>query len=302
MSLDIKKLFQFTGHSGAIYTATINDKGKFLFTGGADKVVAMWSLDDFTPQKFAIKTDNSIYSLLYLKTLNHLLIGTSIGGIHVIDLNQKAEIRHLKLHDKPLFSLTATSTEDRIVAACADGSISIWNSGEYSLAFQSHVTHEKVRQVAIDATNDKLALACGDGRVVVVSLLDFITLADFKAHELGTNAVCFHPTKPILVTGGKDAYLKFWNTKNFSLQPYSVAAHNYPIYGIGFNASASKLATCSRDKTVKIWDATTFDLLQRLDRKSAAGHLNSVNCLVWANENKLVTAGDDRSAIVWEIA
>ena len=72
MSLDIKKLFQLTGHSGDIYTATINDKGKFLFTGGADKVVAMWSLDDFTPQKFAIKTDNSIYSLLYLKTLNHL--------------------------------------------------------------------------------------------------------------------------------------------------------------------------------------------------------------------------------------
>lgn len=301
MSISITKAFQFTGHSGAIYCMTVMNHGKFLLTGGADKVVAMWDLQDFMPQKFAIKTEHSIYSLLYLKALNHLLIGTSIGGIHIIDLNAKQEIRHLKLHDKPIFSLKATSSEDRVVATCSDGSVSVWKTAEYSLLQHLFFSHEKVRQVAIDNQDAAAAVACGDGRVVVFSLEDYSILFDFKAHELGSNAVCFHPTKPILVSGGKDAYLKFWNTADFEAKPYSVAAHNYPIYGIDFNSNGSYLATCSRDKTVKIWDGSTFDLLHRIDKKTAEGHLNSVNCMLWTGANILVSAGDDRSAIAWQI-
>jgi WD40 repeat protein len=57
-------------------------------------------------------------------------------------------------------------------------------------------------------------------------------------------------------------------------------------------------ATASRDKTLKIWDVATQEIIQRIEQTNE-GHLNSVNTLLWMDDNTLVSAGDDRSINIW---
>ena len=61
-------------------------------------------------------------------------------------------------------------------------------------------------------------------------------------------------------------------------------------------------ATASRDKTIKIWDSKTFEQLKVINKEKDRGYLNSVNKLIWSTYNNyLISAGDDRAIIIWEI-
>ena len=61
------------------------------------------------------------------------------------------------------------------------------------------------------------------------------------------------------------------------------------------------LASGSSDKTIKIWDAENFKVLQRID-KEENGHVNSVNSGFWdENSGMFISGSDDRSAIAWKI-
>ena len=53
---------------------------------------------------------------------------------------------------------------------------------------------------------------------------------------------------------------------------------------------------------MKIWDANSFEVLQRLENTEKVGHRHSVNKLLWLSGNDiLLSAGDDRSIVAWEL-
>jgi len=61
---------------------------------------------------------------------------------------------------------------------------------------------------------------------------------------------------------------------------------------------ASYIATASRDKTIKLWDCQTGQMLRNL-----AGHDNWVRALVFHPSGKfLLSAGDDYTVRVWELS
>ena len=95
--MNAEKLHQLTAHSGALYALAHGRTTNALFSAGGDRVVAEWNLERAETNAFAVRTESTVYSLLNLD--NKLVIGTSNGGMHVIDLETKRELRHLKLHD-----------------------------------------------------------------------------------------------------------------------------------------------------------------------------------------------------------
>jgi WD40 repeat protein len=69
-----------------------------------------------------------------------------------------------------------------------------------------------------------------------------------------------------------------------------------------FHPSGAWFATGSRDKTIKLWNPDDYSFLMRIEKEIHAGHINSVNKIYWSSfNNYLVSAGDDRRIIIWEI-
>ena len=118
-----------------------------------------------------------------------------------------------------------------------------------------------------------------------------------------------------IVSGGRDALL-MWMGEDGELRQ-EVKAHLFTIHALA-GSDLGWLASGSMDKTVKIWDRNTGELLKVIDREKypSRGHSHSVNALCWLapaqsgpNANLetglrrlLASAGDDKIIRVWEVS
>jgi WD40 repeat protein len=77
-----------------------------------------------------------------------------------------------------------------------------------------------------------------------------------------------------------------------------VLHHDAQVWSVTFSPDGKRIATASQDKTGKIWDAKTGQLLLTL-----MGHTDSVNGIVYSPDGKrIATTSDDHTAKVWDAA
>lgn len=104
-----------------------------------------------------------------------------------------------------------------------------------------------------------------------------------------------------LISGGRDAQLKVWSLPDYQLIN-NIAAHMFSVYTIAFHPTQPYFATCSQDKSIKLWGSDDFKLYKILSlEKNTEGHFHSINKLIWSSDGQyLISTGDDRQVMVWE--
>src|SRR5690606_32205554 len=205
-------------------------------------------------------------------------------------------------HVKGIFAITELP-DGRLVIAAGDGTISVWTldaNSRFSLQRKIPLSNDKVRGLALDPSGQMLAVACGDGSIHILNAADLNEQHTLPGHDIGANSLAWHPSKPVLVTGGKDGHLRLWRSDDGFRPLHAFPAHKDTLYAIAFSPDGHHLASASRDKSAKLWDAGTFDPLRKLDR-SAGGHGYSVNALLWAGPHSLLTASDDKAIVQWNV-
>lgn len=293
--INITKKKELTGHLAGIYALCVEDEN-FIFSGGVDKHVIRWDINNIENSKILIKSSEAVYSLYFHEVNNLLFIGTSTGKIHIIDLFQKKEIKLLKSHTDKIFDFKLF--DSYLLSASADGCLAFTNVNTLKTEQILQVSNERIR--SIDIKDNIAVIACGDSNIRVIDLNTKLILKSFKAHEKSCNVVKFHPTTDTLLSGGWDAHLKFWD-KNFQLIK-SIPAHNYAIYSIVFSADKKLFATCSRDKSIKVWDALNTEFPKSITYENLKGHQFSVNKLVWEEKSgNLFSVSDDKKIMIWSV-
>lgn len=301
MKLTAKRVYAFTGHQGAVYTVAGGTQPGCVLSAGSDRQIAEWNPSTPLEAKLLARSAGVVYSLLALPNEPILLIGNDQGGIHVVDLQKKAEVKYLLAHTKGVFHLNFDPQRNRVIASGADGNLTSWNAAEFQCDKEIILCDAKIRRSAFNPDCSILAVACGDGTIRILDAATLDSIKVIQAHKQSVNTVSFSPDGHYMLSGSKDAHLSVWDTKSWTLI-HSIPAHNYAIYDIVWNTEGKLFATGSRDKTIKIWDAANFEVLLRIDKDKHQGHVNSINSLFWLpNSNQVASASDDRAVMLWEI-
>lgn len=301
MKLSATRVHAFTGHQGAVYTVAEGTQEGCVISAGSDRQIAEWNPGTPQAAKLLARSAGVVYSLLKLPNEPILLIGNDQGGIHVVDLQKKAEVKYLLAHTKGVFHLNFDAQRNTVIASGADGNLTSWDVSTFHCHKEIYICEAKIRRTAFNHDFSLLAVACGDGNIRILDAETLELIHVFTAHKQSVNTVSFSPDGRYLLSGSKDAHLSVWDSKNWTLI-HSIPAHNFAIYDIVWHSEGNWFATGSRDKTIKIWDATHFEVLLRIDKDKHQGHINSVNSLFWLpNSNLIASASDDRAVMLWEI-
>jgi WD repeat-containing protein 61 len=298
--MQAKVIHRMVGHAGPIYCLAKGLNPNTVLSGSSDRFVAEWNLQTGLPSSFSIKLQSIPYSLLNLEDNQLLLIGNALGEIHWIDTANKQEIKCMKAFSSAVFKLVSDGT--CFYACSGEGELAIGTMADLEMHKLIKVCNEKIRYLAIDFDNQTLILSCGDGFTRIVALQTGTFITEFSSHGLSSNCALVLPDGKLL-TGGRDAYLNTWvkTDPNFTLFK-TIPAHNFAVYDLALSPDGKTIASASRDKTIKLWN-TDLAIQLRLDKAKFQGHGYSVNALYWDKQTQLLlSAGDDRTILSWEIA
>lgn len=296
--VEVKKVATLEGHNDCIYTLSSSESDSEVISAAGDGMVVSWDLDNPKDGQLLLKTPNSIYSLHNRPKNKTLLVGQNFEGIHEINISTKEELRSLKLTTSEIFDIQ--SSEQDIYVGCKTGEVFVIDY--LSFTIKKTLKHSSKSARCISVSDRHIAVGYSDNRIRVFDKEKFNLLQEIDAHSLSVFTIRYSKDYKYLVSGSRDAKIKFWDvSKNYSLDQ-SIDAHMYAINHIAFNTDGSYLFSCSMDKSIKVWDTDNRKLLKVIDKSRYAGHGTSINKIYWSDKkNQLVAASDDRTLTLWDI-
>ncbi|GAB4246580.1 MAG: hypothetical protein Kow0027_07800 [Saprospiraceae bacterium] len=297
----IRNSHRILGHKASIYALCRGMRPGEFFTSGGDGLLVRWSLDNPDEGVAVANAGIQIFSIAAVPEKNLVLAGDMNGGLHWIDLADAQNIRSETAHSCGVFSILPL--DDRLLTGGGKGKLNVWSLEKGELISSLPVTNTSIRAIAFSSLRNEVALACSDN---CIYLLDAETLevrqVISQAHNSSVFALAYTRSGQVLYSGGRDALLNAWQLEPEPQLLKSVPAHNYTINALQLICEEKYLVTASRDKTLKVWDSESLELLKVLETVRDDGHRHSVNRLLWMEEfDKLVSVSDDRSGIIWEL-
>lgn len=294
--IQVKKRHTFFGHKDCCYSLEAYNDRRF-FSSGADGLVVLWDAMAPYAAEVIARVGGSVYAMACDQSSDTLYVAENNERIYKIDLKQKKEIGSVSMGNYKFFDLKYK--KGKLWSLLESGELVVLNE-ELQVIRRQKLASERLR--SIDFYNNDMAIGASDNKVKILSAHSLRLIHELSAHKNSVFTAMYHPSGKYLVSGGRDAQLKVWDTMENYLFRESIAAHLHTINHLTFSHDGKYFATCSMDKSIKLWNAHNLQLLKVVDKHRYAGHNYSVNKLLWMKyKDLLVSCSDDRTISIWEI-
>ncbi|KAH8512673.1 hypothetical protein H0E87_006093 [Populus deltoides] len=204
----------------------------------------------------------------------------------------------LQAHDQAIRSMVWSHNDNWMVSGDDGGSIKYWQSNMNNVKVNKSAHKESVRDLSFCRTDLKFC-SCSDDTTVKV--WDFArcheerSLTGNAGHGWDVKSVDWHPTKSLLVSGGKDNLVKLWDAKS-GRELCSFHGHKNTVLCVKWNQNGNWVLTASKDQIIKLYDLRAMKELE-----SFRGHRKDVTALAWHpfHEEYFVSGSYDGSIFHW---
>ena len=301
--LNVRNVANLQGHKGGIYALEQADDSQCFYSADGAGWVVKWNLNQTDTAHLIAKVPSNIFSLCLVKDQQLLAVGSLQGVLYFIDLPRKKVLTPPLQFSKTIYDVQ--QWKNYLLIATGDGKLSVFNLESWEIEKTLDLSEKSIRQVKVQTLQKKALVASSDHCIYSVNLEKMEVESCLTHHKNSVFCLQLLKNGQRLFAGSRDAHLSIWeeNKPSFTLQ-HTIPAHLFTINDLALSPSEQWLATASRDKSLKIWDVESLNLLKVIDRMKPTldAHSHSVNTLLWSSFNDyLISGSDDKVIKVWEV-
>lgn len=302
--VQIEKRCEYSGHKGSIFALCLSEDERWLFSSGDDGLVVRWDLHaDEKEGEGILRIAGSVYALISLTHLDILVAGSSTGSLYFIDLKSKKIIKQYARTQDAIYHMAYHAQTETLYILHGGGYLSEISVPDFTEKRFRRLSENHLRSIEVAADLGKIFLGTSADQIIVLALDSGEVVDHWQAHENSVFSLMHVKANALLFSGGRDAHMNIWDLKKQHQLVQSIPAHNYTINDFALSPDGDHFATASRDKTFKIWNTHSFQLMKVIDFAKNLAHTHSVNRIFWLkSDNSLISCSDDRRIIRWDIA
>ena len=285
--------FTIPAHTDRVAGIAYSPDGKRLATAGQDGTAKVWDVSS-GEEIFSIDIaqQGGLNAIVYNADGRRLATASDNGKAQIWDALTGKELLTLHGHTDEVWSVAFSPNGKHVATASIDGTAKIWNAntGELILMFASQVGC--VGSVAFSPDGIRAVTASCDNSLAKVwdinSGQELLTVS--TPEDEFTNAI-FSPDGAQVAFGN---YI--WDAVTGKLL-FPLSGHTNIVHNVVYSVDGKRLATTSRDRTVRVWDAATGEELLTL-----WGHKAPVYPVAFSSDGKHLATGDEAGVVrIWDI-
>jgi WD40 repeat protein len=252
----------FSGHEGAVWTASFSPDGERVLTASDDGTARIWGDPD----------------------------------------EEEVVLSHEQGDSRPRTALAVSRDGSQVVAGSDDGTVELWVLAEAleetaePLVLRGHTA--AVNDIAFSGDGEWLVTASDDGTARLWPLVGTGTPRVLSDHGDAVLAAGFSPDGQRVVTASKDGTALLWDITGV-IPPVPLRGHQGAVVDAAFSLDGNLVITASEDETARVWNVEWQAGVVSL--VGHEGPLTHAEFGPDAENVQVVTASADGQAIVWNI-
>jgi WD40 repeat protein/energy-coupling factor transporter ATP-binding protein EcfA2 len=268
-----ERLGMLAGHDGQVLSLAFSPDGETLVSSGSDKTLRFWNVRTRREERL-VGLLRPARALVFNADGSRLALSRVENGKGVVVL---WDVERKTFHGAPLkgghtawiTSLDFSPRGDTLASGSADGNVVLWNTD----------TGQMVRRLT------------GPAGVQVM-------------------AVAFRPDGRFLASGGSDGKVRLWDVARGEETSEPCKVHESQVFGLAFSPNGQVLASTGRDRRILLWnledrvdpaESLRWTASNCLPFATLTGHGQAVWSVAFTRSGRLVSAGDDGNAILWDL-